>query len=159
MRWRLLLEEFGPHIHHIAGVDNTVADVLSRLKSSNIEKDENDVSTTQKLQEVYTNTRVRSIQAGFPLENDLIRVEQRKELQKRNSNLKSLLDDKESGYHFENIDGVELVLKDNKIYIPASMRESTLNWYHHYLNHPGGDRLGNTIKETCYWKGLSNQPK
>jgi hypothetical protein len=39
------------------------------------------------------------------------------------------------------------------------MRETTLNWYHHYLNHPGGDRLGNTIKETCYWKGLSNQAK
>ena len=39
------------------------------------------------------------------------------------------------------------------------MRETTLNWYHHYLNHPGGDRLANTIKQNCYWKGLSNQAK
>ena len=29
MRWRLLLEEFGPNIIHIAGVDNTVADTLA----------------------------------------------------------------------------------------------------------------------------------
>ena len=49
MRWRLLLEEFGPYIHHIAGVDNIVADTLSCLKSSNTKEDENDVSTTQKL--------------------------------------------------------------------------------------------------------------
>ena len=39
------------------------------------------------------------------------------------------------------------------------MREATLNWYHHYLNHPGGDRLANTIKQSCYWNGLSNQAK
>ena len=39
------------------------------------------------------------------------------------------------------------------------MRETTLNWYHHYLNHPGGDRLANTIKQNCYWKGFSNQAK
>ena len=31
MRWRLILEEFGPNIQHIAGVDNIVADTLSRL--------------------------------------------------------------------------------------------------------------------------------
>ena len=39
------------------------------------------------------------------------------------------------------------------------MRESTLNWYHHYLNHPGGDRLANTVKQICYWNGLSSQAK
>ena len=30
-RWRLLLEEFGPEYVHVAGKDNTVADVLSRM--------------------------------------------------------------------------------------------------------------------------------
>lgn len=159
MRWRLLLEEFGPQIHHIAGVDNIVADTLSRLKSSNAEEDGDDVSTTDKLQEMYANTRVRSIQADFPLEKELIRVEQNKELNRRNSKLKKLVDDKKSDYYFGRVDDVKLVLKDNKIYIPESMREATLNWYHYYLNHPGGDRLGNTIKETCYWKGLLNQAK
>ena len=36
MWWRLILEEYGPNIQHIAGVDNVVADaLLSRLPSAN----------------------------------------------------------------------------------------------------------------------------
>ena len=31
-RWRLLLEEYGPEIVYIKGVDNTVADAISRLR-------------------------------------------------------------------------------------------------------------------------------
>ena len=31
MRWRMILEEYGPDIKHIAGVENTVADAISRL--------------------------------------------------------------------------------------------------------------------------------
>ena len=37
-RWRLLLEEYGPEIVYIKGVDNTVADAMSRLRY-NPEKD------------------------------------------------------------------------------------------------------------------------
>jgi hypothetical protein len=33
-RWRLLLEEYGPEITYIKGVDNTVADALSRLENN-----------------------------------------------------------------------------------------------------------------------------
>ena len=43
MRWRLILEEFGPNIQHIARLDNVVADTLSRLPSANT--DENSPST------------------------------------------------------------------------------------------------------------------
>jgi hypothetical protein len=93
------------------------------------------------------------------LEKGLIREEQRKELRARNSKIKALIKDKDEDYYYEDVDDVKLVLKDKRIYIPESLRETTLNWYHFYLNHPGGDRLGNTIKETCYWKGLSNQAK
>ena len=31
MRWRIILEDFGPNIKHIAGVDDIVADTLIRL--------------------------------------------------------------------------------------------------------------------------------
>ena len=31
MRWRLLLEEYGPHIVYIKGTDNIIADALSRI--------------------------------------------------------------------------------------------------------------------------------
>ena len=33
MHWRLILKEFGPNIQHVAGVDNIIADTLSRLSS------------------------------------------------------------------------------------------------------------------------------
>ena len=32
-----------------------------------------------------------------------------------------------------------------------------LDWYHLYLNHPGGSRLAKTIREVCYWKSLVTQ--
>ena len=31
MRWRLIIEEFGPNIQNIAGVDNIVSDTLNRF--------------------------------------------------------------------------------------------------------------------------------
>ena len=33
VRWRLLLEEFGPEFRHVAGKDNVIADALSRLEA------------------------------------------------------------------------------------------------------------------------------
>ena len=81
------------------------------------------------------------------MEKGLIRDEQQQELNKTKSKLKILIDDKDSDYTISNIDDVKLITKHDKIYIPESMRESTLNWYHHYLNHPGGDRLANTVKQ------------
>jgi hypothetical protein len=40
MRWRLILEEFGPNIQHIAGIDNVVADMLSCAPSANSDQEE-----------------------------------------------------------------------------------------------------------------------
>ena len=45
-RWRLLLEQYGAHIHHIAGADSIAADTLNHIESSNAEEDENDIFTT-----------------------------------------------------------------------------------------------------------------
>lgn len=134
MRWRLLLEEFGPNIIHIAGVDNIVADTLSRLKSHTVEWDENE-STANKVKELFANARVQGIPADFPLEKKLLRKKQ-KVLNKNNSALNKHLDEEDSEYHMDKIDGVELVMYIDKIYIPETLRESALNWYHYYLNHP-----------------------
>ena len=58
MRWRLILEEFGPNILHIAGVENIIADSLSRLRSSNAEEDKTEATPDVKLKELYANRRV-----------------------------------------------------------------------------------------------------
>ena len=43
VRWRLLLEEFGPRYEHVAGADNIVADALSRLDFQHKEEDKREV--------------------------------------------------------------------------------------------------------------------
>jgi hypothetical protein len=46
-RWRLLLEEYGPEIIYIKGVDNTVADAISRLE----------YDPSKNMEEIHMNTR------------------------------------------------------------------------------------------------------
>ena len=37
------------------------------------------------------------------------------------------------------------------------MRRRVIDWYHFYLNHPGGSIIAKKNREVCYWKGLVTQ--
>ena len=54
----------------------------------------------------------------------------------------------------QELDDVEIICYDSKLYVPKSLRRHVLDLYHFYLNHPGGSRLAKTIQEIYYWKGL-----
>ena len=45
----------------------------------------------------------------------------------------------------------------SKIYVPRKLRGRLIAWYDEYLCHPGGDRLAHTLKQVCYWKGMTSQ--
>ena len=60
MRWRLILEEFGPDIQHIKGEDNVVADAISRLP----------MSETKAIEEEFLATED---EPAFPLDLHLVR--------------------------------------------------------------------------------------
>ena len=45
----------------------------------------------------------------------------------------------------------------SKIYVPRKLQGRLIAWYHEYLCHPGGDRLAHTLKQVCYWKGMTSQ--
>jgi hypothetical protein len=45
--------------------------------------------------------------------------------------------------------------KINKIYIPQSLIQRLLSWYHEYLLHPGRTRIEKTIKNTMTFPGLT----
>ena len=49
------------------------------------------------------------------------------------------------GYPMQALDNVEIIYYDRKLYMPQSMRRRVLDWYHFYLNHPGGSRLAKKI--------------
>ena len=157
MRWRMILEEFNPTIRHIAGVDNVVADALSRIPSTNCE---DGPAKPGNLKNKALFAIARGVGEGtFPLERTLLQREQLNELKQPSSKIKQFIDDDSSDYHMGTIDDVELIMYQDRIYIPRTLRDRTLDWFHHYLNHPGGDRLGNTIAQTCYWNGLMNAAK
>ena len=61
MRWRLILEEFGPGIKHIKGEDNVVADAISRLPMSEMTEIEDEFFAQEEGQE-----------AEFPLDLYLV---------------------------------------------------------------------------------------
>jgi len=48
MRWRLILEEYGPELHYIKGENNIVADALSRLEMMTLEEYQEEYSLVDK---------------------------------------------------------------------------------------------------------------
>ena len=50
-----------------------------------------------------------------------------------------------------------IVYKDHRMVIPnANMQTKILEWYHHYLQHPGKVRMTETLKAVMYWKTCKN---
>jgi hypothetical protein len=66
MRWRLILEEFGPNIQHIPGIDNIVADTLSRFPSANYERHDTSTDSLVRANEFFAFNDI-DIDDGYPL--------------------------------------------------------------------------------------------
>ncbi len=172
-RWRLLLEEFGPKYQHIAGKDNVVADVLSRMEANfedpvdlNLKGDsaqlythamtrlmEDDVNhefnLTNRVDVAFAFDTSKADASQFPLKPTLIAYEQ-----KRDKQLMKSLQTSSPTYDEKNVEGVSLITYNDKIVIPKILRERVLSWYHHYLVHPGATRMEATMRQTMTWPGL-----
>ena len=79
MRWRLIIEEFGPNIQHIDGVENMVADTLSRFPSTPSNKYETCTRKYQfRMNELFVIGRVENNKDFFPLNILIVQREQEK---------------------------------------------------------------------------------
>ena len=158
MRWRLILEEFGPDIRHIKGEENVVADAISRLPTANDGQIEECTSTHDRAKIAVEEEHLAlEDEEEFPLNLALVQKAQQRELKHKKSKINTLLQNKKSGYtknHFEEFD---LIMYEDKIYVPKILRNKVLHWYHYYLNHPGGERLYKTLQQVCFWNGMKNQ--
>ena len=164
MRWRLILEEFGPNIQHIAGEDNIVADGLSRLPTTKTDEKKLCTDDWHLAKQFFATAREKQRQDpteefGFPLAISLVQREQEKEKKNPKSWLQIAEQKKLSGYTVEEIDDFLIFCHEGKIYVPEILRGRTLDWYHYFLEHPGGDRLSQTIGSIAYWPGLHHQAK
>ena len=147
VRWRMILEEYGPEIRHIDGVKNKVANALSRLEMASKPHDEiNDTHHTVQLSYV---TQREIDNESFPMHPPLIR-----KCQEDERSLRRLVNH-DPNYQKLEVEGETLVHYRNRIYIPEQLRSRTMNWYHEYLVHPGKVRMLETMANIMYWPKMA----
>eukprot|EP00804_Cyclotella_cryptica_P006700 CCRYP_008641-RA/>CCRYP_008641-RA protein AED:0.32 eAED:0.30 QI:0/-1/0/1/-1/1/1/0/549 len=165
-RWRLLLEEYGPEIVYIKGIHNTVADAISRLDfgptkdvkenwmtftkcwcyyTMQAEEDPSPVKHSDLMNFVFANRSEEN--AIYPLTVREIAAAQQTD---KTLNKLSLLE----AYKPQLSENVQVLCKDGKLVIPQELQQRAVQWYHHYLQHPGTTRLEETLCAAMYWKGL-----
>ena len=128
MRWRLILEEFGPELKYIKVENNVVADNLSRL-----EKSEN--QEILNIYELYGYDDEDLPDRAYPIRyHDIDKAQETDAKLKQNlvSHKDYTLDTFRGGdkYH-------RLICRNNKICLPAALQKKTVDWYHEMLCHPG----------------------
>ena len=158
MRWRLIIEDFGPNIQHIYGVDNIVSDMLIRLTYASADTyDPSTVNAQCDTKELLAISREENKKYRFLLNILNLHREWKKETRKINSKLSAYISDWGSGYSKKALDKVEIICYKRKSYMPQTLQRRVLDWYHFYLKHPGGSRLAKIIQEVWYWIGLVTQ--
>ena len=121
MRWRLILEEFGPKLKYIKGENNFVADALSRLEMSDNQK----ILNTS---ELYGYDDEDLPDSAYP-----IRYHDIAKGQKYNAKLNQKLVSHKD-YTLDTFRGGNqnhrLIFRNSKICLPAALQKKTLYWYH-----------------------------
>ena len=142
MRWRLIIEEFGPKLTYIKGEHNIVADTLSRMELT---------------EEEFSADAFASDESEFP-EDFPLSYREIAHNQEQDETVQRLFKDndryqKESYRHSDKT--YELVTREGKIVVPKNMQKKATEWYHLHLMHPGETRLELTLGQHFYWKGIS----
>jgi hypothetical protein len=52
------------------------------------------------------------------------------------------------------VENTKVLCKDGKLVIPKSLQKQVVQWYHHYLQHPGHVCLEETLSAAMYWKSM-----
>jgi len=156
MRWRLILEEYGPELHYIKGENNIVADALSRLNMMSIEEFQETYQDELYQAECFAGTK-EDIPKDFPLSYSQLKQEQDADA--------SLLDNfaKRDNYKqskFAHGDKeFELITWNDRIVVPKSLQKKIVEWYHSILLHPGETRMELTIGQHYYWTNMKQTIK
>jgi transposase InsO family protein len=147
MRWRLVLEEFGPDLQYIKGERNIVADALSRLEID----DDQEIFN---ISECFGYDDDDLPPSSFPLRYKDIAKEQQTNAKLRHK-LKTHKNYSEATFRGGDNDH-KLICHNGKIALPPSLQQKTIDWYHEMLCHPGTTRTEETIRQHFDWKGLRN---
>lgn len=150
MRWRLVLEEYGPELRYIKGENNVVADALSRLDCMSEEEYQ-----AHQIECFSADMYANDIEDGpdeYPLTFEKLHYyqQQDEELQKRADT-----SPEHSRKQFAHGDkSFELITRHDKICVPKDLQLRAIEWYHTILMHPGETRTELTIGQHFFWKGM-----
>jgi hypothetical protein len=151
MRWRLILEEFGPELRYIKGEHNIVADALSRLEMMSVE----DFDIHSSIDCFAADAE--DFPKDFPLSYAQLRHEQRKDLdimqefQKYLQSAEPLYQEKTFAHGDKEF---TLITRKGKIVVPKVLQKKAVEYYHYILFHPGETRMELTIGQHFYWKNM-----
>ena len=152
MRWRLILEEFGPELHYIKGENNIVADALSRLDM--VKEPITESLHSDEAAELFAGDEDEfDFPKDFPLSYAGIQSKQETDayIQKR-------LNDRDTPYAKQEFPfgdkKFNLVTKQDKIVLPTSLQTKAVKYYHTTLCHPGETRMELTMGQHYTWKGM-----
>ena len=162
MRWRLILEEYGPELLYIKGEDNIVADALSRMElidETIFETHPKRPTTLEKMSESFANDHSMLHENAYPLRNATVRTEQQRDpdllrLSTLNTTGKYGTRTFRDGDHEH-----ELITFSDKICVPRTLQQKAVEWYHELLMHPGETRTAATLSMYYSWKGMRNTVK
>jgi hypothetical protein len=174
----MLVEEYDVEFIHIKGIDNVVADGLSRLDAdynsefvpppitqdkqglfsaycmANLEGLDDEEYSFNNKPDVYDMaeafiTESEEQETDFPIHPPLI-----KKYQDTDKQLKLLVQKNSKDFATKTVEDVELITFKGKIYMPKQLQSRVVTWYHEYLTHPGEKQTEETICQWFHWAGL-----
>ena len=148
MRWRLILEDFGPELKYIKGEKKFVANTLSRLEMS-------DNQEILNIFELYGYDDEDVPDSAYPIRyHDISKAQKNDAKQKQ-----KLVSHKD--YNLDNFRGGDkdhrLIYLNNKICLPKALQKKTVDWYHEMLCHPGDTRTEYTLRQHFDWRAFTQQ--